>query len=153
MNYQTVFEITDKGYQWWFPALGVIGALISIGLRSAPFVPHSTKRILTLTLWFSSVWAGGIFLLTYSQFYLLRKSYRAHEYQVVEGLIEKFEPMPYEGHQNESFTVKGTRFEYSDFAVRPGFSQTSSHGGPIRQGLNVRVCHRGNIILKLDIAK
>jgi hypothetical protein len=32
-----------------------------------------------------------------------------------------------------------------------GFNNTSSHGGPIREGLPVRVSYVGNTILKLEI--
>ena len=73
-----------------------------------------------------------MFAVTFPQYYQLRKKYRAQQYSVVEGIVENFKPMPYEGHENETFTVNGIRFEYSDYAVSPAFNQTSSHGGPIR---------------------
>ncbi|EAP96247.1 hypothetical protein V12B01_13665 [Vibrio splendidus 12B01] len=28
--------------------------------------------------------------------------------------------MPYGGHQQESFTVEGVKFSYSDFSISPG---------------------------------
>ena len=63
--------------------------------------------------------------------------------------------MPYEGHATEHFVVNGVRFEYSDFEVTSGFNNTSSHGGPVRQGLYVRIHYiernSKNVILKLEI--
>jgi hypothetical protein len=61
--------------------------------------------------------------------------------------------MPREGHADESFVVGGRRFSYSDYSVTPGFNNTRSHGGPIDNGVYVRITHRGNTILRLEIAR
>jgi hypothetical protein len=61
--------------------------------------------------------------------------------------------MPYTGHSEESFTVEGHRFSYSDYIVTSGFHNTASHGGPIREGLHVRVTYSGNLILRLEVAQ
>ena len=34
-----------------------------------------------------------------------KKIYESQRYQVVEGVVKNFVPMPYSGHQNESFTL------------------------------------------------
>ena len=153
MNYQTVFEITDKGYQWWFPTVGIVGTAVIFILRNVVRVPDSKRRIVRVALWFSLIWTMATFAVTFPEYYLLRKKYRAHQYSVVEGIVENFKPMPYEGHENETFTVNGMRFEYSDYAVSSGFNQTSSHGGPIKEGIQVRISHIGNVILRLEILK
>ena len=50
------------------------------------------------------------------------------------------------------------RFQYSDFMYSGGFNNTASHGGPIRPGLQVRVCYLPgpsddeNVILRLEAA-
>ena len=51
----------------------------------------------------------------------------------------------------ESFAVGGHRFSYSDYVVTSGFHNTASHGGPIHDGLDVRVSYLGNLILRLEI--
>jgi hypothetical protein len=73
---------------------------------------------------------------------------------VVEGQVENFKPAPAEGHQDETFTVKGVRFAYSDYVITGGFNQTQSHGGPIREGLPVRIHYLppSNLIVKLEVA-
>ena len=71
----------------------------------------------------------------------------------IEGTVSQFIPMPYTGHAMESFVVHGVRFAYSDYVITAGFNNTSSHGGPIREGLPVRIWYRGNEILRLDVAK
>jgi hypothetical protein len=49
--------------------------------------------------------------------------------------------------------VHGVRFQYSDYVITAGFNNTSSHGGPIREGLPVRIWYLDGEILRLDIAK
>jgi len=58
---------------------------------------------------------------------------------VVEGLIEHFHPMPSGGHDTERFDVAGVHFEYSHWNMSQGFNQDVTAGGPIREGLYVRI--------------
>ena len=84
-------------------------------------------------------------------------AFQSGHYQTVEGIVTDFDPMPYEGHKLECFTVQKTRFCYSDYRIDPGFRKTASHGGPIRPGLRVRIAYRSafkqNMILRIEIAK
>ena len=78
--------------------------------------------------------------------------YLAGQYSVVEGSVANFHPMPASGHDNETFSVNGVRFSYSDFDGSPCFNNTASHGGPMREGLRVRIAYWGNCILRLEVA-
>lgn len=49
----------------------------------------------------------------------------------VEGYVEKYHPMPYDGHEDEHFTINGVYFGYSDFQVTNGYNNSASHGGVI----------------------
>ena len=60
--------------------------------------------------------------------------------------------MPVSGHAMEHFCVRQACFEYSDFVITAGFNNTASYGGPIRDGLPVRVTYVGNAIAKLEVA-
>jgi hypothetical protein len=73
-------------------------------------------------------------------------------YSIVEGPVTDFVPMPYQGHALESFTVSGHRFSHSD-VVTAGFRNTASNGGPIREGLYVRITYTGNLILRLEVGQ
>ena len=77
---------------------------------------------------------------------------RSGKYQVGEGRVENFVPMPVSGHAMESFSVGGVDFSYSDYSVTAGFNKTSSHGGPIRTGLPVGISYVDNEILRLEVA-
>ncbi|MGH9970245.1 MAG: hypothetical protein ACREBG_20950 [Pyrinomonadaceae bacterium] len=61
--------------------------------------------------------------------------------------------MPFEGHADETFVVDGHRFSYSDYDETKGFNRTQSHGGPMREGLQVRITHVDGSIVKLEIAR
>jgi hypothetical protein len=79
---------------------------------------------------------------------------RSGQFSVVEGRVSNFRPMPYTGHAAESFTVNGLLFSYSDFdKSKCGFRNTASHGGPIREGLQVRIAAHAGRILKLEVAE
>jgi hypothetical protein len=59
--------------------------------------------------------------------------------RVVEGRVENFHPMPSGGHDTERFDVGDVHFEYSHWSVSQGFNQDVTVGGPIREGLYVRI--------------
>jgi len=61
--------------------------------------------------------------------------------------------MPYTGHKDESFVVAGKRFQYSDFEATSAFNNSKSHGGPIDDGLQVRLWYVGNRIVKVAVAR
>lgn len=63
-----------------------------------------------------------------------------------------FVPQPCNGKGMERFEVQGRIFEYSDYRVTPGFRTSVCNGGPIREGLRIRVSHSGNLILRLEVA-
>jgi hypothetical protein len=74
-------------------------------------------------------------------------------FSYVEGTVTNFVPMPYYGHAEESFTVSGVPFHYAGeyYDLTPGFHHTASHGGPIKDGIYVRIWYIGNEITKLEI--
>ena len=74
-------------------------------------------------------------------------AYQNGDYQIVEGYVENFDPMPHGGHKHESFEIKGVKFEYSDFDIMIGYHNAKSHGGVIRsngQYFKIGYVHYGN---------
>lgn len=71
---------------------------------------------------------------TYMLFDMYRKTaiaYQKGDYQIVEGYVENFDPMPYGGHQYETFEIKDIKFQYSDYTIMVGYHNAKSHGGVI----------------------
>src|SRR5947208_1246811 len=129
-NYQTVFDISQKWPQWWFPAFGLIFVIIgSLILKFS--MKKSTRYFGVFFMGFVILWTFATAIATHLNYSALQEIYREGRSQVVEGKVEHFKPMPYGGHAMESFTVKGVNFEYSDYVITPAFNNTSSHVGPI----------------------
>jgi hypothetical protein len=169
--YRTYFDASTRGPTWWFPAVGlafVVIGIVMFGLIRAKgglYWPFPTYGRFTARYyrWFSTLWLGFAILWTilasvgvFGDYIATWLDERQGHLAVVEGPVENFHPMPASGHDLESFTVSGVYFAYSDYVVTAGFNQTSSHGGPIREGLLVRISYRGPTtdeeIVKLEIA-
>ncbi len=93
-------------------------------------------------------------VLAISTWYKLQRdmeALRTSSCEVVTGKVTNFRPMPKQGHSLESFQVGKVLFSYSDYNVSHCFNRTASHGGPIQEGLEVRISHNGNCILKLEV--
>lgn len=160
-GYVTVFDVTRRGYkEWSWPVFGLIfviaGLMLPRLIRAGIFKkppPWMAKWFPKFFVGFAVLWTVGTFIVTYTDYRTALDAMRNGRAQVVQGLVTQFRPMPYSGHVDESFVVQNFKFEYSDYGGTAGFNTTSSHGGPISEGLPVRIWHLGNEILRLDIAK
>jgi tetratricopeptide (TPR) repeat protein len=161
-----VFDVLDSGFKdWTFSAFGLI--FVAIGsvifffpnLIRAAGIPYLNvqSRLRTFSRYgfigFAILWTSITFFATYSQYLRHRALAQENRCRAVEGAVEHFVPMPYGGHAQESFSVDGVPFRYSDFIVTDGFNNTSSHGGPINSDSYVRICYdpSGGAILRLEI--
>jgi len=164
-NFVKVFDVTDSGFRdWTFSAFGlmfvVVGVIIFVfpKIIGAIGIPNLFKSKLETFfrysfLGFAILWTAGSFFATYSEHLRHKALAEQNRCRVVEGTVEHFVPMPHSGHAQESFSVAGVPFRYSDFTITDGFNNTSSHGGPIRSNSYVRICYdpSGNVILRLEI--
>ncbi len=85
-----------------------------------------------------------------------KRIYDSRDYEIVQGTVENYHPMPATGHDRESFTVKGVSFEFSDYDVSDyGYNNAASKGGAIKEGLYVRIAYfnngNRNVILRLEV--
>lgn len=85
----------------------------------------------------------------------IAKQYEVGNYEIVEGYVENFVPMPYEGHGEESFKINSIEFSYSDYITNYGYNNAKSHGGVIEgdgQHLKIGyvVYNKMNIIVYIE---
>jgi hypothetical protein len=162
MIYVTAFSVSDHPFRnWWFPAFGLIFVAIGVVwvLRPDLFVPFSRHRfqrsrfVRWYFLLFGCAWTMIVATTTGVSSCRDNRALRLGDYQTVEGKVSNFMPAPFEGHRDESFDVNGVRFAYSDYVITSGFHQTASHGGPIREGLPVRIAYRDGEIIKLEVGR
>jgi len=159
-GYETVFALSDVRYAALPYVLGGLG-FVAIGVGLVVFPPGGPHRIGrwigrgfgVLFLAFSLFWTLTAFFGSYADYRRVADAIAAGRYAVVEGRVHDFRPMPAHGHALEHFCVQQACFAYSDFEASPGFNNTASHGGPIREGLPVRVAHVGNTIVRLEVMR
>ncbi len=160
MDYQVVFDIGAAGFRdWWFPGTGLAFVLTTfLALRFRNTVEKTMPRFargagIPILFGFSLIWTAAASIATCGEYFSMRSALQNGRYQFVEGPVEDFKPMPYEGHAMESFRVRTSKFEYSDYVITAGFNKTQSHGGPIREGLKVRIYFVENTILRLEVER
>lgn len=154
--YTTVYQISQRIPDWPFACIGLIPLAVGLvtiwGKRRFKWSqPHWLFAILSSV--FGLFWIGFVGTWVLSSDWQAFTAYQKGDYQTVEGAVYDFRPMPYEGHQDECFSVQNQRFCYSDYEIAPGFHNTTSHGGPIREGLAVRIAYRDGRILRLDVPR
>jgi hypothetical protein len=171
VNYFTVYRIAPQGLSGFIFAGFLIMLLASCVVYFSSYLKG--KKVIRGSLLGSGpkairVWAmvfAGLAtiifcLIAWSELSANRSCYAAFKsghYLEIEGKVEDFHPMPYEGHENESFRVGAVWFSYTDYSDSPGFHQATSHGGPISAGLRVRIAYSEecngwvNTILKLEV--
>jgi hypothetical protein len=168
-HFVKVFDVVDTGFRdWKFSVTGLI--LVAVALANVIYgdsLPTALKfRIQFLDSWpvakklvrcaflaFALVWTAGAFSTTYGQHLRHQQLAEQNQCRVVEGPVVDFVPMPFTGHAQESFSVAGVPFHYSDYGVTDAFNNTASHGGPIDANAYVRICYDpgDNAILRLEI--
>ena len=158
-EFVVTYDILDEGIGGK-PLLFLLGFLSGAGVASVLLIRSYRRResknvgflTLFLTFWIcvGGFGIGNVFV----QKCRCLNWARNGDFQVVEGDVRDFQPMPKAGHARESFTVSGVRFDYSDFDASTGsFNNAASHGGPIQSGLYVRIRHHDGRILKIEIRK
>ena len=147
--YETVFEITQKGYPWWLYGglLLFVAFVFWVGWRNRE---SQTGKVALQASVFGLVLLLAAFGMSYSDRQSLLRAYQEGQYILVEGPVENFHPESEGGSRPERFRLGGVNFSYSTFEYTPGFNHTLPRGGPIREGLLVRIAHRNRIILRLE---
>ena len=157
MDYETVFDVTGSGYSpWYLPLPGVIiliaGALIVTTRRCGVLRPSSGYWSTVVPR--AALVVGPLWLIVCALDYRTYRTYvsalRDGTASYVEGRISSFVPEPPEGHAAESFVVGGKRFEYSSGTITRTFNHTAASGGPIEEGLEVRIWYVGRGIIKVQ---
>ena len=156
MDYVTVFDASRKGIDWTTSLFGSV--FIVVGVHTiktrwtvAPYNRPLWRALLLLYVVFGFGIATIIPVIHWKERRALVGALESGRASVVEGPVREFVPMPWAGHAMECFTVATTRFCYSDFIVTPGFNNARSHGGPIHEGLNVRIHHVASTIARLEV--
>jgi hypothetical protein len=159
MHFETVFDAAHTVPPIWLPLFGLllvgIGAFLVFNPTWVSASQHDRRtRVFGWAVFIIGLlWTLPVTVFLHSEYIGTRRALATGGYDVIEGPVTDFKPMPYSGHASESFTVAGQMFSYSDYISTPCFNNTRSHGGPINDGIYIRATYRANCILRLEIAR
>jgi hypothetical protein len=153
-QYILYYDLAKEGFNFIDPIVGLIIAILVSTVFyffrkvSFLFFPLSIVSMIIGVLTFS------IDMLVYKDYLYLKKLLLTNQYKIMEGRPERFLYLAQGGHGKESFYLNGIKFEYAD-NLNPnlGFHRTVAYGGPIKEGVYIKICYYNNHILKLEIRK
>jgi len=96
----------------------------------------------------ATLWTVAVFAATFVDYRKAVDALHNGEAKVVEGRVDHYSQIP---GKSESFGVNDVKFWYSDGVIIAGFNHTAFDGGPIRQGLPVKIWYWHGQILRLKI--
>jgi hypothetical protein len=164
MIFRTVFDAAHAGYPEWpfllaFMIMAGVGALFVFRPDKIIYLTRAKLEAKDRIFFGSTVLIFGLFSTVVTatassrDYRMVTSALESGRYDVVEGPVTDFVPVPPGRNSYESFVVRGQKFSYSDYNITSGFHNTALHGGPIHPGLYVRVSYIGNLIIRLEIAQ
>jgi len=94
-----------------------------------------------------------ILVITWQDYSAMRSALSMHTYRVVTGQVTDFVPEGPNGHPMEQFTVSGSRYVYASSDITSAFHQTARNGGPLHEGVLVRIADSHGAIVRLEMAR
>jgi hypothetical protein len=157
-TYRLVFDATTVRYpasEWLLPL--ALFAAFGVALASFPRLSEPERRRFVrpfgaLSAIVAGAMAVGIWRTSEAQRSQVVGALRDGRYQLVEGVVEGFRPGAASSHPPEEFTVSGHRYRYAPAEHLYGFNQVAALGGPIRNGLRVRIAEVDGLIARLEVA-
>lgn len=158
--FQLVFDAANQSYQTWRHALLPGGIFLVSAVTAVLF--HRSKAgdtkgtgsyfyILSAVATFTGFACSVVVWKTWSEYRLLRDSLQTGQYRLIVGRVIAFSPEQADGHPIERFRVGNVEFAYSSSDITSGFHRTAVTGGPIREGLLVRIAEVKGLIARLEV--
>jgi len=132
---------------WAIPALffAMIGAALWFIKTTEGLYSAALRNLLKLIPGIGILGSFAFLLSSYSDYARAREALEKGEYQVVQGTVTNFVPMPPGGHGTESFSVGDVSFSYSSGWGSMIFNSDQNRGF-IHEGAQVRITYtKGNI--------
>ncbi len=150
-KYVTIFDISQHPY--WDLVWLIMGIVLGFPLVAILFDAIRHRKLpdkgLLSVVFFFLLFTVPILYFTRHTYVTLRSDYLNGKDFYTEGIVQNFKVYL----KQESFSVNGNQFSYSDYSPTMTFNNMASNGGPIREGLKVKIWFVGNAILRLDVAQ
>ena len=158
-GYKVAYDLLEEGYSGWSAdIIFFLCALPGVGLvwiikKKTDEKERRLRRLLLILPYVMAIFPallGAATLYTgLNEYYNMQKMLREGRASYVDGTVTDF----HGGKNYESFEVNGKRFSYDYKTANAGFRQTKYHGGPIDEGVNVRMWHDRGTIMRLEVAR
>jgi hypothetical protein len=124
------------------------------GARSVPAQLQMTRPEFNRAGFFVALFIFAVAaVMPYFSFWSLRHALETGQYEIVEGRITNFRPQSdFVYRKRESFDVGAEHFEYANTTQTGAYNQSRALGGRLAQGAYVRIAHRRDAILRLELA-
>jgi hypothetical protein len=161
-TYQVLFDVAAEGYSTW--RFAVTPALVGIAMgclsiwhrvvfsrvgRPGPRFYAAVTGVAAIVV---SCFAVRLAVDTREEYEMLSEALRRGNYRVVEGRVTDFVAGGAGGHGAERFRVGKFQFVYSASSITSAFHRTRPYGGPIRDGLLVRIADVKGLIARLEVS-
>lgn len=155
MHYHVVFDALQNGSQlaicFFIPFFLLVPGALGWALQRSPD-PHSVLK--GKVFLFISTASFGVSLvvatISFVKYHDLKLALAGGDYQVSEGIVKEFLPMPRSGYPVESFGVSGASFCYGSGWDSIVFNSAWNRGY-IHNGAPVRITYRGVDILRVEV--
>ena len=155
MNYHVVFDALQTGSQLaiclFIPLFLLVPGAVGWALKRSPDPQSILKGKIFL---FISIASFGVSLVVATisvvEYHQMKVALAEGEYQVTEGIVKEFTPIPPSGPPVESFRVGGTSFHYGSGWDSIVFSAAWNRSY-ILNDAQVRITHRGVNILRVEV--
>ena len=155
VNYHVVFDVLQTGSQLavclFIPLFLLVPGAVGWALKRSPDPQSILKGKIFL---FISIASFGVSLvvatISFVEYHQMKVALAEGEYQVTEGIVKEFAPIPSSGPPVESFTVGGTPFHYGSGWDSLVFNAAWNRRY-ILNDAQVRITHRGVNILRVEV--
>jgi RsiW-degrading membrane proteinase PrsW (M82 family) len=161
LQYRLVFDISSAVYETWkFSILPGCIALVASVLSYIALRGRSTSSgsklygvLAGIAAVFTAAISVGFLIRSRWEYAYLRRAAAHGDYRTVQGRVTDFVAQGPNGHPRESFRIGDVVLDYSASDMTSAFHQTAGEGGPIREGLRVRIAYAEGSIVRLEVAK
>ena len=155
MNYQVAFDVSQNSSQlaiWFFiPLFTLLPALVGWAVKDSDDPRLALKgKIFILVSGCGFALSLVMLVGNYAEYSRAKKALETGSYQIAEGTVSDFVPMPRGGHSIESFKVGDASFQYGSGWGSILFN-SEWNSGYIHNGAQVRISYRDGNILRVEI--
>jgi hypothetical protein len=155
LDYHTVFDASRNGGQvttyFLIPVFAAIPGLIGWALLGSEDKQSKLKgQAFVFVSAVGIVCTVSMAVGAQRELRQIKKALDTGDYQVSEGIVSNFVPMPPGGHATESFAVGQDDFEYGSGWGSITFN-SEWNKGYLHNGLQVRIAHRNGAILRIEV--